>query len=172
MRYPTACRWPVMAVLPILLSLPVRAEEFDQIVAVVKKTWPDRREVAMVCDPTASQPFIDDLRKVAGGSLKVKVYEVRGPGDLGRIIGQITGTKTDLVVLVPSDPVVGDGLKEAEYLIKKVAASKIPTVATTEIGVRQGALIGVGPGTNGVVFVNAKAAGVVGLPLPPNGKGL
>lgn len=172
MRYPTARRWPVLVALQVLLALPVHAEEFDQLVAVVKKTWPDRKEVAMVCDTTASQPFVDDLRKVAGGSLKVKVYEVRGPGDIGRVIGQITATKTDLLVLVPSDPVAGDGLKEAEYLIKKLAASKIPTVATTEIGVRQGALIGVGPGTGGVVFVNAKAAGVVGLPLPPNGKGL
>lgn len=170
MRYPTAFRWPVLVALQILLAMPVRAEEFDQIVAVVKKTWPDRKEVAMVCDPTASQPFVDDLRKVAGGSLRVKVYEVRGPGDIGRVIGQIIATKTDLVVLVPSDPVAGDGLKEAEYLIKKLAASKIPAVATTEIGVRQGALIGTGPGTGGVVFVNAKAAAVVGLPLPANGK--
>lgn len=170
MRFPSPSRWPVLAALAFLPALPLAAEEFDQLVAVLKKTWPDRKEVAMVCDPTASQPFIDDLRKVAGAGLKVKVYEVRSAGDLGRAIGQITAAKAEVVVLVPSDPVAGDGLKEAEYLIKKLASNKIPTVATTEGGVRQGALFGAGPGTGGVVFVNAKAAGVVGLPLPANGK--
>ncbi len=170
MRVLSASRWPVMAALAFLLAPPLAAEEFDLIVAVMKKTWPDRKEVALVCDPAASQPFVDDMRKVAGAALKVKVYAVRSPGDLGKAITLITAAKAEVVVLVPSDPVAGDGLKEAEYLIKKLAASKIPTVATTEGGVRQGALIGVGPGTGGVVFVNAKAAGVVGLPLPANGK--
>lgn len=172
MRVRFATRWPVLVALQLLLAAPLAAEEFDQIVAALKKTWPDRKEVAMVCDPSASQPFVDDMRKVAGASLKVKVYDVRSPGDIGKAITQILAAKAEVVVLVPSDPVAGDGLKEAEYLIKKLAGSKIPTVATTESGVRQGALIGVGPGTGGVTFVNAKAAAVVGLPLPPNAKSI
>lgn len=172
MRTPPTSRWPVLAALAFLLAPSLAAEEFDQLVAVLKKTWPDRREIAMVCDPSASQPFVDDLRKVGGPGLKVKVYEVRNPGDLGKAINQIIAAKTEVVVLVPSDPVAGDGLKEAEYLIKKLAGSRIPTVATTESGVKQGALIGVGPGTGGVVFVNTKAAGVVSLPLPANGKSI
>jgi ABC-type uncharacterized transport system substrate-binding protein len=172
MHFPSAFRWPVLVALQILLTVPLSASEFDQLVAVLKKTWPERREVAMVCDLTASQPFVDDLLKAAAGGLKVKVYPVKGPSDIGRVATQILGAKTDLLVLVPSDPVAGDGLKEAEYLIKKIAGSKIPTVATTESGVRQGALIGVGPGTGGVVFTNPKAAAVVGLSLPPNGKSI
>jgi hypothetical protein len=170
MRALPATRWLAIALLQVLAAAPACAEEFDQLVAVVRKTWPDRREVAVVCDPAASQPFLNDLRKVAGASLNVKVYPVRGAGDIGRVIGEITGAKTDMLVLIPSDPVAGDGLKEAGYLIKKLAGSKIPTVATTENGVRQGALIGAGPGTDGVVFTNPKAAAVVGLPLPANGK--
>ncbi len=169
MRVRSALRWCALAA---CLALPAAATEFDQLVAVLKKTWPERKEVAMVCDLTASQPFVDDLMKAAGGTLKVKVYEVHGPGDIGRVANQILGAKTDVLVLVPSDPVAGDGLKEAEYLIKKVAASRIPAVATTESAVRQGALIGVGPGTNGVVFVNKKAAAVVGLSVPANGKSI
>lgn len=172
MRIRNATRWLAFAALQVLLAVPASASEFDQLVAVLKKTWPERKEVAMVCDLNASQPFVDDLLKAAGGTLKVKVYEVRGPGDIGRVMSQIVGTKADVLVLVPSDPVAGDGLKEAEYLIKKLAGSRIPTVATTESGVRQGALIGVGPGTGGVVFVNPKAAAVVGLGLPANGKSI
>ena len=114
MRAQNASRWLVLAVFQILLTAPLAAEEFDQLVAVVKKTWPDRKEVAMVCDPATSQPFVNDLKKVAGASLNVKVYAVKGPADIGRAITQITATKTDLLVLVPSDPVAGDGLKEAE----------------------------------------------------------
>jgi len=172
MRFRFAPRWFGVLALPLLLSAPLAAEEFDQLVAVLKKTWPERKGVAMVCDLSASKPFVDDLIKVSGGGLRVKVYEVKSPGDIGRVANQIVGDKPDLLVLVPSDPVAGDGLKEAEYLIKKVAGSKIPAVATTDVAVRQGALIGVGPGTNGVVYVNQKAAAVVGLSLPPNGKSI
>jgi len=172
MRFPSAPRWPVLLALQILLAAPLSASEFDQLVAVIKKTWPERKELAMVCDLSASQPFVDDLVKAAGIGLKVKVFQVKGPGDIGKVASQILGAKIDMLVLVPSDPVAGDGLKEAEYLIKKFAGSKIPTVATTESGVRQGALVGVGPGTNGVVWTNPKAAAVVGLSLPPNGKSI
>lgn len=172
MRFPSASRWPVLVALAFLPSLPLAAEEFDQLVAVLKKTWPDRKEIAMVCDPNASQPFVDDLRKVAGAGLKVKVYEVRTPGDLGDGVNLITAAKAEVVVLVPSDPVAGDGLKEAEYLIKKLASSKIPTVATTESGVRQAPDPGSDLAPAGWSSANAKAAGVVGLPLPANGKSI
>jgi ABC-type uncharacterized transport system substrate-binding protein len=172
MRIPFATRWPVFAVLAMLLALPLSAEEFDQIVAVLKKTWPDRKEVAIVCDLASSQLFIDDFKKAAGSGLKVKIYDVKSPGDIGKAMSQIVSAKAEVLVLVPSDPVAGDGLKEAEYLIKKLAGSKIPALATTEVGVRQGALIGTGPATNGAIYVNPKAAAVVGLPLPANGKSI
>ena len=166
----SAPRWLAVAAVHVFLALPLSASEFGELVAVLKKTWPERREVAMVCNLSVSQPFVDDLVKAAGTSLRVKVYEVKSPSDIGRVVNKILEAKADLLVLVPSDPVAGDGLKEAEYLIKKLAGSKVPTVATTESGVRQGALIGVGPGTEGVVFVNPRAASVVGLPLPANGR--
>ncbi len=167
MRFAPAIRWIALAALQ---ASPLAASEFDQLVAALKKAWPDRKEVAMVCDAAASQPFVDDFLKAAGGSLRLKVYNVKGPSDLGKAINQIVGAKTEILVLVPSDPVAGDGLKEAEYLIKKVEGSKIPAVATTESAVRQGALIAVGPATGGVLLVNPKAAAVVGLALPANGK--
>ena len=48
-----------------------------------------------------------------------------------------------------------------------MAAAKVPTAATTEAGVKQGAVMGVGPGTGGRLLANAKAASATGAAVPP-----
>jgi hypothetical protein len=47
-----------------------------------------------------------------------------------------------------------------------MAAIKIPTAATSEAGVKQGAALGIGPGTGGKLMSNAKVAAVAGVAVP------
>ena len=47
-----------------------------------------------------------------------------------------------------------------------MAAVKVPTAVTTEAGVKQGAILGMGPGTGGKLLSNAKVAAVVGIGVP------
>ena len=47
-----------------------------------------------------------------------------------------------------------------------MAAAKIPTAATTEAGVKQGAALGIGPSTGGKLLSNAKVAAVAGVTVP------
>jgi len=47
-----------------------------------------------------------------------------------------------------------------------MAALKVPTAATTEAGVKQGAALGIGPGTGGKLMSNAKVAAVAGVAVP------
>lgn len=49
-----------------------------------------------------------------------------------------------------------------------MTAIKVPIVCTTEQGIRQGAVFGVGPPTSGKVFATIKAAGIAGVSMPAN----
>jgi len=47
-----------------------------------------------------------------------------------------------------------------------MALLKVPTAATSEAGVKQGAVLGVGTGTGGKLMANAKVASVAGVAVP------
>jgi ABC-type uncharacterized transport system substrate-binding protein len=98
--------------------------------------------------------------------MKVMVVDVKGPQDMGKAIGTLTGRKPDAVVLLAGDHVAGDGSSAATFLIQRMAAAKIPTGATTEAGVKQGAALAIGPGTGGKLMSNAKVAAVAGVTVP------
>jgi hypothetical protein len=65
--------------------------------------------------------------------------------------------------LIAGDRVAGDGSSAASFLIQRMASVKVPTVATTEAGVKQGAALGIGAGTGGKLLTNAKVAAVAGV---------
>jgi hypothetical protein len=94
------------------------------------------------------------------------VVDVKGQQDMGKALGTLGTRHPDAVVLVAGDKVAGDGTNAATFLIQRMASAKIPTVSTTEAGVRQGAALGMGPGTGGKLLANAKVAGVAGVTIP------
>jgi hypothetical protein len=98
--------------------------------------------------------------------MKVMVVDVKGPQDIGKAVGILNGRKPDALILLAGDRVAGDGSSAASFLIQRMAALKVPTAATTEAGVKQGAVMGIGSGTGGKLIANAKAASAVGLAVP------
>ena len=144
------------------------AGEYDALIAAIKKTWPDKSTVAVVCDQGGSKGHIQTLAGAAGG-MKIVLVDVKGPQDMGKALGTLTGSKPDVVVLVAGDRVAGDGSPAATFLIQRMAGLKVPVVATTEAGVKQGAVVAVGPGTGGKLLVNPKAAALSGVSVPEGG---
>jgi ABC-type uncharacterized transport system substrate-binding protein len=118
-----------------------------------------------VCDSNGSKASLGALTGAAGG-FKVIVVDVKGPQDMGKAIGTLTGRKPDVILLLAGDRVAGDGSSAATFLIQRMAAIKVPTAATTEAGVKQGAALGIGSGTGGKLLANAKVAAVAGVPVP------
>ena len=154
----------------ILLSLvmgvsALSAGDYDAMVAAIKKAWPQVNTLAVVCDANGSKAALTSLTGAAGG-FKLMVVDVKGPQDMGKAIGALTGRKPDAVILIAGDHVVGDGSSAAKFLIERMAAVKVPTAVTTEAGVKQGAILGMGPGTGGKLLSNAKVAAVVGIGVP------
>jgi ABC-type uncharacterized transport system substrate-binding protein len=149
-----------------LLSVALWGGDFDQLVATVKKNWPERTVFAVVCDAAASKPKIDALAAATGAGMKISVVDVKGPQDVGKAVSALGNQKPQVLVLIPGDRIAGDGQAGATFLVQRLAAQHIPSVATTEAGAKQGAVFAVGPGTAGKVFVNSKSAAVAGVSVP------
>ncbi|HJW71252.1 MAG TPA: hypothetical protein VJ486_00230 [Geothrix sp.] len=141
------------------------AGDYDALFGAMKKAWPEVNSIAVVCDAAASKAALGALTGAAGG-FKIMVVDVKGPQDMGKAIGTLGTRKPEAIVLLAGDHVVGDGSSAATFLIQRMAAQKIPTAATTEAGVKQGAALGVGPGTGGKLMCNAKVAAVAGVAVP------
>ena len=155
---------------PVLMSLvlaagALTAGDYDALVAAMKKAWPHRESVAVVCDSNGSRAALASLIGGASG-MKLMVVDVKGPQDMGKAVATLTGRKPDAVILLAGDHVAGDGSNAAGFLIQRMAALKVPTAATTEAGVKQGAALGIGPGTGGKLLSNAKVAAVAGVAVP------
>jgi ABC-type uncharacterized transport system substrate-binding protein len=148
-----------------LLSLPLTAGDYDQVLSAVRKAWPDASQLAVVCDAASSKASISALASAAGG-MKINVLDVKGPQDVGKTVSILTGRKPDVVVLIAGDRIAGDGQTGATFLIQRMASIKVPVVGTTEAAVKQGAVLGAGPGTGAKLLSNPKAAALTGVSLP------
>ncbi len=149
----------------VWVAMPALAGDYDQLMSAVRKGWPDKTQIAVVCDATASKQAISALASAAGG-MKISVMDVKGPQDIGKTVTALAGRKPDMVVLVAGDRVAGDGQPGATFIIQRMVSLKVPVVATTETGVKQGAVLGAGPGTGGKALVNPKSATLAGIPVP------
>jgi phage/plasmid primase-like uncharacterized protein len=143
--------------------------DFDQLIQALKKAWPDKTTIAVVADTASSKGKIDALAAAAGGGMKIAVIDVKGPQDIGKAVGALGGQKPHVLVLIPGDRFAGDGTPGATFLIQRMAAQHVPTLATTEAGAKQGAVFGIGPGTGGKLLVNPKSATVAGVTVPEGG---
>lgn len=149
-----------------LAATSLMANDYDALVGAMKKTWPQASTVAVVCDASTSKASVSALAAAAGGSLKVVVVDVKGPQDMGKALGALTAQKPSAIVLLAGDRVAGDGSAAATFIIQRMAGQKIPVAATTEAGVKQGAVLAVGPGTGGRLLANPKAAALSGVAVP------
>jgi ABC-type uncharacterized transport system substrate-binding protein len=158
-----------VTLLPIaaLLTASLAAGDYDALAKALRSSWPQFSSVAIVCDTAHSKSAVEAITEALPG-MKLTIVDVKGPQDMGRALSVLGTKRPDAVILVAGDKVAGDGSTAATFLIQRLAASKVPTVATTEQGVRQGAVLGVGPGTHGKLLGNAKVAGVAGVSLPAN----
>lgn len=152
-------------VLAMLVTSLLKAGDYDALLGAMRKAWPGRTSVAVVCDANSSRDALKELTSAAAG-MRLLVVDVRGPQDMGKAIGTLSMHRPEAIILLAGDHVAGDGSAAASFLIQRMAAMKIPTAATTEAGVKQGASLGIGPGTGGKLMANAKVASVAGVAVP------
>lgn len=147
--------------LPLILATSLFAGDYDTVLSLAKKTWTSST-VAVICDSNMSKAELEKLIASANG-LKIYVIDVKGPQDMGKAIATATSKKPDVIVLLSGDHVAGDGSSAASFLIQRLATQKIPTVSSSELGLKQGAVLGV---VGGKVVGNKSAAAAVGVVVP------
>jgi hypothetical protein len=150
-----------------LMTATLAAGEYDALGKAVRNAWPSVATVAVVCDSANNKGAIDAIAGAMPG-MKLIVVDVKGQQDMGKALSTLGARHPDAVVLVAGDKIAGDGTGGAAFLIQRMATAKVPTVSTTEAGVRQGAVLGVGASTGGKLLANAKVAGVAGVTVPAN----
>lgn len=148
-----------------LFAAPLCASDYDALGKAMRQALPQAATVGVVCDSAHSKGALEAIAGALPG-VKLVVVDVKGQQDMGKALGTLGSRRPDAVVLVAGDKVAGDGSSAATFLIQRMAAAKVPTVATTEAGVRQGAVLGVGPGTGGRLLANPKLASMTGVTLP------
>lgn len=148
-----------------LMSSSLVAGDYDAAGKALRSAWPQVVTVGVVCDSANSKSALESISGALPG-LKVFVVDVKGPQDMGKALSQLGARHPDAVMLVAGDKVAGDGTGGAAFLIQRMATVKVPTVAITEAGVRQGAALGVGPGTGGKLLANGKVATIAGVTIP------
>jgi ABC-type uncharacterized transport system substrate-binding protein len=148
-----------------LMTTSLAAGDYDAISKAMRTAWPQIATVAVVCDSSNNKGSLDAIASAMPG-VKVIVVDVKGPQDMGKALGTLGSRHPDAIMLVAGDKVAGDGTNAATFLIQRMASAKVPTVAITEAGVRQGAVLGMGPSTGGKLLANAKVAGVAGVTIP------
>ena len=148
-----------------LLASPLAGGDYDALGKALRHALPKCGTVGVVCNATQSKAAVEAITGAMSG-MKLIVVDVKTAQDMGRALGTLGSRHPDVVVLVAGDKIAGDGTSAAAFLIQRMASTKVPTLATTEQGVRQGAALGVGPGTSGKVLANAKLAGLTGIAIP------
>ncbi len=155
-----------------LASSALMANDYESLMGTMRKAWPQASTVAVVCDSSASKGSVSALAAAAGGNMKIVVVDVKGPQDMGKALNGLASQRPNAVILLAGDHVAGDGSSAATFIIQRMAGMKVPVAATTEAGVKQGAVMGVGPGTGGKLLVNPKAAALSGVAVPEGGSAI
>lgn len=144
------------------------ANDFEGLASALKQVWPDKPNLAVVCNYTdeTSRAQVQELAAALGGSHRVTVFHTTNASQTDHVATLVQMRRTNTLVLVPGDPVFGDGNAQATRLISRMTFHRIPTVATTQAALAQGAFFAVGPQTNGELMVNDQKRGIWEVILP------
>lgn len=139
---------------------------FAPLMDVTRATWPERKQLGVVCDYRLSRSQVEALAAAAGPESRITVVDVRRPDQVTAATSLLKQHSIQLLVLMPGDRVAGDGTWGAAQLIRINANRGLPSVATTQAALRQGAVFSLGEGTGHQLMVNDRLIGTIDVILP------
>ena len=83
---------PRLVLFALLCSVSAFANDYEALLSALKKAWPSVGTIAVVCDSTSSKAALGSLTAAAGG-MKLMVVDVKGPQDMGKAVGALTGRR-------------------------------------------------------------------------------
>ena len=146
----------VLRALPFLLCLTASASDPAAVLASARQAWPDNAGFVVVCNYGMSREAVQNAAYAASASgfRTLAVMDVHRTENIGGALSYMASHGTRLVLLLPKDPVAGDGTFGATALVRGLDGYGIPACSTRRIALNQGALFAQGDDTNGVLMLN------------------
>lgn len=147
-------------------SLGASANDFQALTGTLKQVWPDKQHLGIVCDYQNEESIahVRALAAAAGPSHRITVFHTSRQGQLEHAATLAKQRGVQAVILIPGDPVAGEGGFPASLLIAHLLHAKVPTVGTTPAAIAQRAVFAVAP--SGEVLVNDHLKGIIDVILP------
>jgi len=149
-----------------LLGGSLFAEDFQSLMNATRTTWPEKRHIGVICDFQKNEDAVWELARAAGVDSVITVVNARSDINPLGTATVLANQKVDYFVMMPQDLLYHDGIYASTVVIRRLATMGIPTVATTPIALKQGAVFSVGDGTEGQILVNDRLIGTIGVQLP------
>lgn len=147
-------------------GLGLRAGDFGPLMQVARNTWPEKSTIGVICDYTQSSPEVQELAQAAGPGYLIQVVDIQRREQFMKGVQVLQSHKPDYVVLLTRDPVMPDYSIEATQAVRILAQSGIPTISTSSVALKQGAVFALGERTHGQLQVCKAPIGSIQVTLP------
>ena len=147
-------------------ALTLSAEDFRPLMKTTHTTWPDKQHIGVICDYRASEEQVKALAAAAGEGYRITVADTHNGEKANFAATLLADRHADYLVLMPGDPVFREGSFNASVAVYRLAAKGVPSIGTTPVALKQGAVFSVGEGTSGHILVNDQLIGTVHVILP------
>ncbi|HET6331104.1 MAG TPA: hypothetical protein VFF76_09990 [Holophagaceae bacterium] len=144
----------VLRVLPLFLSLAAPAADPSAVLGSARQVWPDNAGFAVVCNYGMSREAVAAAAQAASenGFRTLTVLDIHRMENMGQAVSYLGAHNARLVILLPKDPVAGDGTFGATALVQGLNGYGIPACSTRRIALSQGAAMAQGEDTNGLLL--------------------
>ncbi len=154
----------------VLAGLALSAEDFQPLMKATQATWPEKLHIGVICNYRTNEPQIQALARAAGEGALITVVDARSAEHASVAAAMLANHRADYVVLMPQDRFFRDGSFGATVAVNRLASKGVPSIGTTPVALKQGAVFSVGDGTNGQILVTDRLIGTVDVILPDQTK--
>jgi hypothetical protein len=148
-------------------SFAARAVDYGPVLDVVKQTWPAKTHIAVIGAYHHDLDEIQALAEAAGEGSLITVVDVSEQFNFLSVPRLVANrVKPDYVVLLRNDPMLRMGALETTWVVGQLAQSGIPSIGTTPMAIRQGALFALGEETGNELLVTPEVKGTMHVTLP------
>jgi hypothetical protein len=149
-----------------LVGLSAQAGDFTPLMNVARSTWPEKSTIGVFCDYTQSAKEVQELAQASGPGSFIQVVDIQRRDQLFEAMRCMLNHKPDYVVLLARDRVVPDYSTEATRMVRLLASHGVPTISTSSVALKQGAVFALGERTKGELMVCAQPIGTISVTLP------
>lgn len=145
-----------LAALALAAGSSLFAGDYDAMLDTVKRVLPGKTLGVVACHLEGNKAAVRELAEAAHHrGLKLRFLDIPNAGQVNAATGNLPALNAEFALIVDSDPVVGSNGSKTKSLTSAYDSLGMPSFATDEAAVKNGATLAIGPKTQGKVVPNA-----------------